>query len=114
MFRPRFLITLLVALSGTPLRFAEAAEDLARSVAGPVDEGEIEEVDGGVGDESGDVIRASVVHESAAPMALDLMTFTPGDVRYAKPPLPLRRGASPPNRPILGVRVYLWLQCFLC
>ena len=114
MFRPWFLVTLLVALSGTPLRFAEAAEDLARSVVGPVDEGEIEEVDGGVGDEPEDLIRASIAHESAAPMAFDLATFTPGFVLGREPPSTLRSGVSSPSYPVLGVRVHIWLQCFLC
>jgi hypothetical protein len=114
LFRPWFLITLLVALSGTPLRLAEAAEDLSRSVVGPVDEGEIEEVDGGVGDEPEDVIRASVVQESASPAVFEFTTVLPHFLPFPECPSRLRRGASPPSLSILGVRVHLWLQCFLC
>lgn len=46
----RFLC-LIAALVGTPLRLAEAAADLERLAGGVVSQGELGEVDGGVGDE---------------------------------------------------------------
>ena len=53
MRRWAFLLSLLAALSGTPLRQAEAASDLARSLAELLQAADIESPDGGVGDDSG-------------------------------------------------------------
>src|SRR4051794_15697101 len=47
------LLCLLVALTGTPLRQAEAADDLSRALAGFFQPADIEPLDGGVGDDSG-------------------------------------------------------------
>jgi hypothetical protein len=44
---------MLAALSGTPLRQAEAASDLARSLEELFQAAEVESIDGGVGDDSG-------------------------------------------------------------
>ncbi len=46
-----FLLCLIAALSGTPLRQAEAANDLARSLAESGQGDAIEPIDGGVGDD---------------------------------------------------------------
>jgi hypothetical protein len=51
--RSAILLSLLAALSGTPLRQAEAADDLSRSLAELFQPNVIEPVDGGVGDDSG-------------------------------------------------------------
>ena len=53
----RFMFCLIAALSGTPLRQAEAASDFARSHAESPREGDIETIDGGVGDDSGATIH---------------------------------------------------------
>ncbi|MGO9469930.1 MAG: hypothetical protein ACLQIB_35810 [Isosphaeraceae bacterium] len=60
MWRPTmFLLCLIAALSGTPLRQAEAASDFARSF-GELGQGDvIETIDGGVGDdEEASVLKA--------------------------------------------------------
>jgi hypothetical protein len=49
-------ICLIAALSGAPLRQAEAANDFVRQHAGTAEESVIEQVDGGVGDDSGETI----------------------------------------------------------
>lgn len=48
------LLCLLVALTATPLRQAEAASDLARCLDGASEPAALEAPDGGVGDDSGD------------------------------------------------------------
>ena len=59
--------SLVVILSGTPAREAEAASDLARTMAERDDEGRrIEEVDGGVGDDSLEATRAASAESSGA------------------------------------------------
>ncbi len=60
MGRPWFLLAMLAALAGTPLRIAEAADDLARALAEVAGDSEIEVIDGGVGDDSGATIRGDV------------------------------------------------------
>ncbi len=67
MSRLMFLLSLLAALTGTPLRQAEAADDLARTLAERDNGGEVATVDGGVGDDAGDTIKAD-----ASTLALDL------------------------------------------
>jgi hypothetical protein len=61
--RPFLLLALLVVFSGTPMRLAEAADDLARCLAGPEVGGEFEVVDGGVGDDPVETIRADPAHD---------------------------------------------------
>src|SRR4051794_17693194 len=53
MRRWAFLLSLLAALTGTPLRQAEAASDFARSLVERLQAADIESIDGGVGDDSG-------------------------------------------------------------
>jgi hypothetical protein len=53
MWRLAALMTLVAALTGTPLRQAEAAADLCRSLFEPQQPASIETPDGGVGDDSG-------------------------------------------------------------
>ena len=64
MRRWAFLFSLLAALSGTPLRQAEAANDLARTLAEFSHAADIEAPDGGVGDDSG-VMTLSASHASS-------------------------------------------------
>jgi hypothetical protein len=52
------LLSLIAALCGTPLRQAEAASDLARSLAEVGDQDILEPEDGGIGDDSGVTIKA--------------------------------------------------------
>jgi hypothetical protein len=51
-----FLLCLIAALSGTPLRQAEAANDFIRAYGEPGHGDAIETIDGGVGDDSGAAI----------------------------------------------------------
>ncbi len=120
MWRPTmFLLCLTAALAGTPLRQAEAAGDLARSLA-ELDGGDlVEEVDGGVGDDSGETIL-----ERGGPSA-SLMVFSapaPGDQPHlmlppaASPSLRSNaaRLAEPPSLPNSDHRRRrAWLQCLL-
>jgi hypothetical protein len=68
-----FLLCLIAALSGTPLRQAEAASDFARTHAELQGGQTIEEIDGGVGDDSGATIRSASV-PCPAPALIPLMT----------------------------------------
>jgi hypothetical protein len=109
-----FLLGLLAAVAGTPLRQAEAADDLARALAELGDGNVIEPVDGGVGDDAGDTIKADPSHAPLLPAVADaLPAAPPGDARPCPGPfLRSRAGhkgpppASPPRRLAL-------LQCFL-
>jgi hypothetical protein len=53
MWRLAALMTLIAALTGTPLRQAEAADDLCRSLLGMFQPASLDIPDGGVGDDSG-------------------------------------------------------------
>ena len=113
MTRPCLLLALIVAFSGTPLRLVEAADDLARSLAGPEVAGEVESVDGGVGDDSGETIRADLPHASVdSPFAGVPATFP-----FA-PPSPLHpprsAGLIPSPRPSGTPRRHVLLERFLC
>ena len=68
-WRPLYWFSLVVILSSTPAREAEAASDLARTIA-EVDGGDdrrVEEVDGGVGDDSLEATRADAPAQEAMP-----------------------------------------------
>jgi len=71
MRRWAFLLSMLAALTGTPLRQAEAASDLARSFAEMVQDANLELPDGGVGDDSG-VGTLTASHGAAVDVAADL------------------------------------------
>jgi hypothetical protein len=109
-----FLLGLLAAVAGTPLRQAEAADDLARALAELGDGDRIEMVDGGVGDDSGDTIKADPSHAPLLLMIADAPPAAPpGNALPCPGPILLSRAgrnhpppASPPQRLAL-------LQCFL-
>ncbi|WP_165223353.1 hypothetical protein [Aquisphaera insulae] len=97
MRRWAFLLSMLAALAGTPLRQAEAASDLARSLAELIQPADIEAPDGGVGDDAGlGTLTAS--HMQAA----DTLTVT--DLVFLPPP------ASPAPSPAAaeGLRERVW------
>ena len=110
------LITLIAALTGTPLRQAEAADDLCRSMIELLQTANIEIPDGGVGDDSG-VGTLSGPHTSsltdplttAAPLFLPPASAgspaTPGEVEALWDVV-----WRPPNLPHLR---HAWLQTFL-
>ena len=109
------LLSLLAALTGTPLRQAEAAADLSRSLACLSQPDHLGSPDGGVGDDSGVVTLTELHADFAAntlptvdafilPPALGMPIVTPGEslclrARVWWPP-------SPPN-----IR-HAWLQVF--
>jgi hypothetical protein len=113
-----FLMCLIAALSGTPLRQAEAASDFARSLS-ELDEGHsIEMIDGGVGDDSGATIL-KVGGDSRALRAMIPMAMLDG--LLVPPPAALSLSGSghrhPAERvetlPACSSRRHAWLQCFL-
>jgi hypothetical protein len=59
-----FLLSLIAALAGTPLRQAEAAHDFACWLAGVGGDDTITEPDGRVGDDSGATIKAEITQAS--------------------------------------------------
>lgn len=108
------LLSLLVALTGSPLRLAEAADDLARRLAEFVDDAGIEAADGGVGDDSGVTIQSDIAH---APVAPGLADLAPTAFLLAKRPpgLAPRPSADPPApTPTSSRRRCALLQRFLC
>jgi len=114
MRRPLFLLSLIAALSATPMRLAEAAHDFARAVAELSGGAGIEVPDGGVGDDSGATIRAANTHapDLAAQADPSQGTVSPA---HTPPCRPLKRAAavallSPASLP----RRLAWLQRFLC
>jgi len=116
MSRVAALLFLFVILTGTPMRQAEAADDLARSIAESIEPANLESPDGGVGDDSGDTtLNAS--HASLAvqplpsfdplfpPPALVGSHFNPGQIASLR-----ERVWQPTHPPNLR---HAWLQVFL-
>jgi hypothetical protein len=112
------LLCLLAALSAAPLRHAEAASDLARSLdrlgMGHV----IEVIDGGVGDDAGETVL-----KTGCDTPLDLAMAPPAIDWIAPPLLPAlslpgcddhHRADRVASLPAGSVRRHAWLQCFLC
>jgi hypothetical protein len=113
-----FLLCLIAALSGTPLRQAEAADDFARWI-GELGQGDvIETLDGGIGDDT----EVSIVKVGSDTHFLGAtILLARADVYFT----PLIPASSLPNigdrsrADILGLlppssaRRFAWLQCFL-
>jgi hypothetical protein len=111
--RLSFLLSLIAALSATPLRQAEAAHDLACSLAELVGGDTIEETDGGIGDDSDATILSKMSLAS-----LDLAISGPAPAPTFQTPAHYSpifprvegRAISPPPRS--STRQAL-IQCFL-
>lgn len=113
MRRLAFLFSLLAALTGTPLRHAEAAADLTRTLAESSQAADLEVPDGGVGDDSG-VGTLIAPHDLAADSVAGAVLF------FLPPPAPFV--TSPTADDGLWVRVwwpqspptqrFAWLQTF--
>lgn len=111
-------LALLVVLSGTPLRQAEAASDFARSAAEWLQAGSIEEPDGGVGDDSG----VSVGTSDAPGQLADALRAAGSYGLIAPTPPPALRGLTPAEAADYRARVarpqappgsrHAWLQVF--
>ena len=108
------LLCLLAALTGHPLRQAEAADDLARSMAEDGYAHVLEEADGGVGDDSGvSLCKAGAMQpvESATPVPFEW----PEARQFATAHVGLiRRHDRPATTPGGTVARHAWLQRFLC
>ncbi len=113
-----FLLCLIAALSGTPLRQAEAASDFARSF-GEFGQGDvIETIDGGVGDdEEASVLKAgSDSHSLAATIWLamaDVYFTAPSPVSFLARIGDRGRADLTGSFPASAGRRFAWLQCFL-
>jgi len=112
-----FLLCLIAALSGTPLRQGEAASDFARSLAESEGGQIVEMIDGGVGDDSGATIlnASGDTHSAPAtipasadgmvpPLVSGLSPSVTDDRRRANRTAWLTAGPVPRQA---------WLQCFL-
>ena len=114
MRRLMLLLSLIAAFAGTPLRLAEAAEDLERILTDSGVDGEIETTDGGVGDDSGVTVRPVVAHAPTAsglaytPPMLFQLAVCPSDLVNR----PLAVASTPP--PTSARRHCALLQRFLC
>jgi hypothetical protein len=108
------LLSLIAVLAGTPLRLAEAADDLARSLMESPLENGIEVIDGGVGDDSGVTIRSEIARPLDSSNEVNLLPtiFT---LVASCPNLIVRANADPPPRHSQPLhRRHLLLLCFLC
>ncbi len=112
-----FLLCLIAALSGAPLRQAEAASDLARSLDELGDGNIIETIDGGVGDDKeASILKAGDAHALAAAISPEM-----ADVDLASPTsvssLAMIGGRRPADvrgfLPASTARRIAWLQCYL-
>jgi hypothetical protein len=113
-----FLLCLIAALSGTPLRQAEAASDFIRSVS-EIGEGDvIETIDGGVGDDQElSIVKSGSDSGSRAPMILAALNGVHVTPLF---PIPHRRAADDQrfvnpsqSRFTIPNQRFAWLQCFL-
>jgi hypothetical protein len=113
-----FVLCLIAALSGTPLRQAEAADDFARSMIELGHEGVIETLDGGVGDDiEVSILKAgSDTHVLATTVQLAMtdVDFTPMVLASSLPNIDSRGQADRLSLlPASSARRLAWLQCFL-
>jgi hypothetical protein len=112
------LLGLIAALSGTPLRQAEAASDFARAHAELGQPNTIEMIDGGVGDDSGAAILKA--GDDTRPTLAAIQPPT-GDASFAlvlaASSLPRRAARRWPESstaiPTRSARRHAWLQCFV-
>lgn len=116
MRRLAVLLSLLAALTGTPLRQAEAAEDFARAFSEWFQPANLQTIDGGVGDDSGVVTLTQMQGDFAANALLvaDPFILPP---TLGMPSLSLEEAHAlneqvwwPPAPPTIR---HAWLQVFL-
>ncbi len=103
------LLALIVAVSSTPLRLVEAANDLARPLSGNAG---LDEIDGGVGDEAAETIRADVADETG--VAVDVAAWWCSMDPPPQPPRVLGAGESSDRPAERSRNRYLLLECFRC
>jgi hypothetical protein len=115
MWRLAPVVTLIAALAGTPLRQAEAADDLCRSVLEMLQPASLETPDGGVGDDLGIGTLSAPPSDSLADLHTSNALFSPLPVSARSPATrrdveAMRELGWTPNPPNIG---YAWLQAFL-
>jgi hypothetical protein len=79
------VVCLVAALSGIPLRQAEAASDFMRSVAELGEEPGIEVVDGGVGDDSGATVLTVRCDHNQSRSEIGSLVTAPGHLTALRP-----------------------------
>jgi hypothetical protein len=109
-----YLLTLIAALSATPLRQAEAAADFARSLSDSESAANIEVTDGGVGDDRAEAITAKFPDQDLTPHSF------PGYFQSQSPvdscnlsQTHANQADPPPCPPSTASRRRALLQCFL-
>jgi hypothetical protein len=110
-----FLMCLIAALSGTPLRQAEAASDLARALAESGRGDDIEVPDGGVGDDSEAAVKAESTEVSGTiDLSVDVLPGCSSPIAPTAWSL-FNRLDDPRPRSAASLSARLArLQCFLC
>jgi hypothetical protein len=112
--RVMLILSLTAILAGTPLRLAEAADDLEQSLSESAFESGIEVADGGVGDDSGVSIRSAVFESPGASGSFNLMPTLFTLVALPSKPV-IEVTVSPPSQHWQSLlRRHLLLLCFLC
>jgi len=108
-------LSLVIIVSGAPARQAEAAADCARTMAELDDDQRIEEVDGGVGDDSLEATRADAPVDSWAEAALGFPTLGPllGLLTLGEPGWDRLAASVVLRLPARSGRRQAWLGCFL-
>src|SRR5262245_45467484 len=108
-----FVLSVIAALAGTPLRLAEAAHDMASAMTEFGAEDSLRVPDGGVGDDSGATIKSDNTH---APIKTACAVIAPeGCVQSAgRFWLCLQCRADRSARASSIPRRLAQLQCFLC
>jgi hypothetical protein len=112
------LLCLIAALSGTPLRQAEAASDFAHARA-ELGQDHVETIDGGVGDDAEVAVLKDGGGDTSSFQAMIPLATVEG---LLTPLLPLRFspgfGLRYPSGPVVtlspgSAECHAWLQCFL-
>jgi hypothetical protein len=112
-----FLLSLIAALSGTPLRQAEEADDFTRSLRELGQGHVIETTDGGVGDDK----EASILKADGHTHALAATILPAMADFYCAPPVSVlalpnlgdhRRADLAGSLPTSPDRKFAWLQCY--
>jgi len=111
------LLCLIAALSGTPLRQAEAASDFARSRA-ELGQDYVETIDGSVGDDAEVAVLKdggdTSSFQAIIPLAMAEGLLTPLVPLMFSPRFGLQYSSGPAVTLSPGsVRGHAWLQCFL-
>lgn len=108
-------LSLVVIVSAAPARQVEAAGDLARTMAERDEDHRVEEIDGGVGDDSLEATRADAPAASWAEVPLEPLGFNAPSGGISIPGPGRSRLVAPIvwQIPTRSSRRQAWLGCFL-